>query len=203
MTTRRSLLAFSAVLRAFALPALLVAGGLGLTAPAAAQADPAVQYMERAARDLIAATRVSSPVPMAAAINRYGATTAIALGAIGNYRQQLQSTDQPRLVAGTVGFMARYVAEQAPKYPVSHVEFTPSSRAAKYGLMVDSRVHLKDGSVYDVSWMLLKAGQTYRVRDAQVMGFWATPMMQTLFENYIAENGGNPRALVTVLGRYQ
>lgn len=182
---------------------LMIGAALTWVPAAAAQADPAVQYMERAARDLIAATRVSSPVPMAAAINRYGATTAIALGAIGNYRQQLQPTDQPRLVAGTVGFMARYVAEQAPKYPVSHVEFTPSSRAAKYGLMVDSRVHLKDGSVYDVSWMLLKAGQTYRVRDAQVMGFWATPMMQSLFENYITENGGNPKALVTVLGRYQ
>lgn len=170
---------------------------------AAAQADPAVQYMERASRDLVAATRVRSPVPMAAAINRYGATTAIALGAIGNFRPQLQPADQPRLVAGTVGFMARYVAEQAPKYPVSHVEFLPASRAAKYGLMVDSRIHLKDGTVYDVSWMLIKAGSTYRVRDAQVLGFWATPMMQSLFENYITENGGNPKALVTVLSRYQ
>lgn len=168
---------------------------------ASAQSDPAVQYMQRAARDMIAASRVRSPAPIASAINRYGATTAIALGALGNYRPKLTPTDQPTYVAGTVSFMARYVAEQAPKYPVSHVEFSPESRPAKYGLMVDSRVHLKDGSVYDVSWMLLKAGTTYRVRDAQVMGFWATPLMQTLFENYITENGGNPKALVTVLAR--
>jgi len=172
-----------------------------LPTPASAQSDPAVAYMQRASRDMIAASRVRSPAPIASAINRYGATTAIALGALGNYRPLLAPSDQSLFVAGTVSFMARYVAEQAPKYPVSHVEFSPESRPAKYGLMVDSRVHLKDGSSYDVSWMLLKAGSTYRVRDAQVLGFWATPMMQTLFENYIAENGGNPKALVTVLSR--
>lgn len=170
-------------------------------APAAAGGDPAVQFMQRVARDLIAASRVRSPVPMAAAINRYGATSAIALAALGNYRPMLAPADQSIYVSGTVGFMARYVASQAPKYPVSHVEFLPEARKAKYGLMVDSRVHLKDGTVYDVSWMLIQAGGSYRVRDAQVMGFWATPLMQQLFESYIAENGGNPKALVMALNR--
>ena len=150
---------------------------------------------------MIAASRVRSPAPMAAAISRYGAISAIALSALGGYRPKLSPADQPSYVTGTVGFMARYIAGQAPKYPVSHVEFLPEVRRAKYGLMVDSRIHLKDGTVYDVGWMLIKAGDTYRVRDAQVMGFWATPLMQTLFENYIAENGGNPKALVMVLNR--
>jgi phospholipid transport system substrate-binding protein len=206
----RAVTMFSSIDKGLRLARMSMAAGLLVAlvapyaaAPAAAQADPAVAYMERASRDLIAATRVRSPAPMASAINRYGATTAIALAAIGNYRAKLAPGDQPGLINGTVGFMARYVAEQAPKYPVSHVEFMPGSRQAKYGLMVDSRVHLKDGSVYDVSWLLIKAGSTYRVRDAQVLGFWATPFMQTLFENYISENGGNPKALVTVLSRYQ
>lgn len=203
MATSCSLPSSRVGLRGLALAVLALIVSPLAAAPAAAQTDPAVAYMERASRDLIAATRVRSPAPMASAINRYGATTAIALAAIGNYRTKLAPGDQPGLVNGTVGFMARYVAEQAPKYPVSHVEFSPGSRNAKYGLMVDSRIHLKDGSTYDVSWLLIKAGSTYRVRDAQVLGFWATPFMQTLFENYITENGGNPKALVTVLSRYQ
>lgn len=188
------------VLIALAVP-VVAALMAALAPPASATSDTAVLFMQRVSRDLIAASRVRSPAPMAATINRYGATAAIALAALGAYRAQLSAMDRDRYIAGTVGFMARYVAGQAPKFPVSHVEFLPESRKAKYGLMVDSRVHLKDGTVYDVNWMLIKAGETYRVRDAQVMGFWATPLMQTLFENYISENGGNPKALVAVLNK--
>jgi phospholipid transport system substrate-binding protein len=39
------------------------------------------------------------------------------------------------------------------------------------------------------------------VRDAMVVGFWMTPFLKKLFEDYIAENGGNPSALVAALNR--
>ncbi|MEZ5853789.1 MAG: hypothetical protein R3D67_03210 [Hyphomicrobiaceae bacterium] len=47
----------------------------------------------------------------------------------------------------------------------------------------------------------MKRGNTYRVRDAMVYGFWMLPFLKKLFENYIAENGGNVRALVAALSR--
>ena len=39
------------------------------------------------------------------------------------------------------------------------------------------------------------------MRDAQVLGFWMSPFLKDLFEKYIGENGGNPRALVVALNR--
>jgi phospholipid transport system substrate-binding protein len=35
-----------------------------------------------------------------------------------------------------------------------------------------------------------------------VMGFWASTTLDNLFQNYITENGNNPRALVVALNRY-
>jgi ABC-type transporter MlaC component len=67
--------------------------------------------------------------------------------------------------------------------------------------MVDSVITLRDGSNYDVRWLLSQQGNTFRVRDAMVYGFWMTPFLRKLFENYIAENGGHVRALVAVLNR--
>lgn len=164
-------------------------------------ADPAVEFMERVSRELIIAARSRSPQLLAATISRYGANSAIALSAIGDYRRQLAAADEPRLITGTVGFLARYAAAEAPKYPIDRITFAPESRKAKYGLMVDSTLYLKDGNSYDVRWLLVKAGSSYRVRDAQVMGFWMTPFLQRLYENYIGENGGNVRSLVVVLNR--
>ena len=34
-----------------------------------------------------------------------------------------------------------------------------------------------------------------------VLGFWMTPLLKKLFEDYIAQNGGNTRALITALNR--
>ena len=67
--------------------------------------------------------------------------------------------------------------------------------------MVDSTITLKDGQNYDVRWLLSKYGGSYRVRDAMVYGFWMTPFLRKLFENHIAENGGNVKSLVTALNR--
>ena len=39
----------------------------------------------------------------------------------------------------------------------------------------------------------------YKVRDAQVIGFWMTSFLDNLFQNYISENGGNPKSLVVAL----
>ena len=36
---------------------------------------------------------------------------------------------------------------------------------------------------------------------AMVLGFWMTPFLKTLFEDYITKNGGNPRALTAALNR--
>ena len=50
-------------------------------------------------------------------------------------------------------------------------------------------------------FLLSQYGGSYKVRDAMVYGFWMTPFLKKLFEDYIANNGGNPRALMAALNR--
>ena len=172
---------------------------LATVTPAAA--DPAVQHMERVARELMAAQKSRSQGAWANVISRYGDVSGIGLYAIGDYRPKLEAADKPGYLSGMVRFIGRYAAGEAPKYPVAGIKFAPESRRAKYGLTVDSTVTLQDGSSYEVSWLLIGGQGSYRVRDVQAAGFWMSPFLKKIFEDYIGENGGSVKALVTVLNR--
>lgn len=171
-----------------------------LNAMPARASDPAAAFMEKVARELLVATRSKSPALIASVIHRYADTGYIGSYSLGSYRAQLAATDRPGYLAGMVRFIGRYTANEAPKYPVASYRITGSVRGAQ-GTMVDSVITLRDGSSYDVRWLVVKRGESYRVRDAMVYGFWMTPFLKKLFENYIAENGGHVRALVAVLSR--
>jgi phospholipid transport system substrate-binding protein len=69
------------------------------------------------------------------------------------------------------------------------------------GIYVDSRVTLVSGESYDVRWRLVRRGGVYKVRDAEIIGFEMTSFLNTLFQNFISENGGNPKTLVLALNR--
>jgi phospholipid transport system substrate-binding protein len=168
--------------------------------PAPARADPAVEFMDKVAKELLAATRAKSPALVSAAVHRFADTSYIGSYSLGSYREQLSAADRPGYLAGMVRFLGRYAAMEAPKFPVASYRITGSVRGAQ-GIMVDSVITLRDGSTYDVRWLLKQTGSTYRVRDAMVYGFWMTPFLRKLFESYIAENGGHVRALVAVLNR--
>lgn len=206
MTVSRSTAVKAASYRApaWALGVLLsvaaLVGAPGRTASAAG--DPAVQYMERVSRDLLTAARTRSPLAMQSAVARHGDVAQIGLYALGDYRARLEGGDREPYLNGMTRFIGRYAANEAPKYPVARVTFNQESRRAKYGLMVDSTIVMQDGTTYEVAWMLSKIGSSYRVRDAQAMGFWMTPFLKKLFEDYIGQNGGNVKSLVAVLQRH-
>ncbi len=170
--------------------------------PSPAQAaDPAVVYMAQVGRELMAAARSRSPSMMAQVIQKHGDISYIGLYALGSYRAKLSSAEKPEYYAGTTRFMARYAANEAPKYPIAKVEWVNESVRGGSGIMVDSTVTLRDGSTYDVRWLLSKSGGSYKVRDAMVYGFWMTPFLKKMFEDYVSENGGSVRALTTALNR--
>jgi phospholipid transport system substrate-binding protein len=181
--------------------AFLCAIGLAAAQTPATAADPAVQYMVKASRDLLAASRTHSPSAIANVVLRYGDVAYIGLYSLGSYRAKLPAAERSNYFSGMVRFISRYAATKAPEYPVARVEWVNTSMPGASGIMVDSKVVLRDGSTYDVRWLLSKYGNSYRVRDAMVLGFWLTPMLKQLFETYIGENGGNPRALVMALNR--
>ena len=156
--------------------------------------------METVARELLAASRSRSPDLMASVVQRYGDVGYIGNYALGSYRGQLSPADRQTYLNGMSRYIGRYTVAEAPKYPVAKYEIFSSVQGGS-GLMVDSRITLRDGTTYDVRWLLAKYGSTYRVRDAMVYGFWMTPFLKKLFENHISENGGNVKSLVAALNR--
>jgi phospholipid transport system substrate-binding protein len=177
-----------------ALMALLAASG-----PARAEA-PAT-FMQRVANELVAAVRSGSQVAIASVIRRHADVASIGTYSLGSYARVLPAAERPSYYAGMVGFIARYAAKEAPKYPVASAVMMSQTEEDKSGAYVDSRVTLRDGTTYDVRWWLVRRGASFKVRDAQVLGFWMSPFLKDLFEKYIGENGGNPRALVVALNR--
>jgi phospholipid transport system substrate-binding protein len=175
---------------------------VGLLCPwRAAAAEPAAAaFMESVARDLLSASRSRSPAALASVIHRYGDTGYMGSYSLGSYRKQLRNEDRPGYLSGMVRFIGRYAANEAPKYPIASYKITGVSQGGQ-GIMVDSVINLQSGASHEVRWLLVRSGGSYRVRDAMVYGFWMLPFLRKLFENYIAENGGNVHALVVALNR--
>jgi phospholipid transport system substrate-binding protein len=164
--------------------------------------DPAITFLDRAAKDAIAASRSRSPSALQGVIQRYADASQIGLYALGDYRGKLEPADREPYFAGMIRFIGRYAATESPKYPIARVTFTPEVRQTRAGITVDSTLVMQDGTSYEVAWLLTKYGSGYRIRDAQVMSFWLTSFLQKLFVDYIGQNNGSVKALVQVLQRH-
>ena len=97
--------------------------------------------------------------------------------------------------------LVKEAAKEAVKYPVARATVIAANEESARGVYVDTTVELRTGESYDIRWWLSRQGGSFKVRDAQVVGFWMSPFLKNLFENYISENGGNPQALVVALNR--
>jgi phospholipid transport system substrate-binding protein len=173
-----------------------------LTQPAAAnQTDPAVKFMAQVGRELMAAARTQSPSTISAVFQRHADVNYIGLYSLGSYRNLLPASERTSYFTGMVRFIGRYAATEAPKYPIARVDWADESIPGSNGIMVDSKLTLTDGSQYDVRWVVVRHGKSYKVRDANIGIFSSTQLLQKLFEDYIAQNGGHPKALVAVLNR--
>lgn len=194
--------AFRAPARFFAWPLIAFAFVILASAPAAHAETPA-GFMQRVANDMIAASRSGggSASAFASVIRSHADVPSIGLTALGSYSASLSKSDRPAYFNGMVNWIARYAAKEAPKYPVAKAVMVGQSTEGASGAMVDSRVTLRDGSSYDVRWRLVRRGSVYKVRDAEIIGFEMTSFLNTLFQNYISENGGNPKSLVVALNR--
>jgi phospholipid transport system substrate-binding protein len=173
---------------------------VGDAAPVARAESPA-GYMKRVGNELLAASRSGSAGQFAMVLNSNADIPSIGLSALGDYARSLPKNDRPIYYNGMINFIARYASKEAAKYPVARFVVTAQSKNDARGTYVDSRVTLADGSAYDVRWLVVKRGQTYKVRDAQVIGFWMTSFLDNLFQSFISDNGGNPKALVVALNR--
>lgn len=189
--------------RAFVLAVSAIAGMCQLSAPARAD-EAAVQFVQRMTRELIAANRAGSVVAFSEAFKKNAHIGPIGTYALGSYQSRLGQADKENYLSGMVRFISRYAATESQKYQVSHVQVTGPAQRVNAGVVVDTKVHLRDGSSYDVQWLLQPSAGGYKVRDAKVQvllgDYWLTPFLKDLFEKYIAENG-SVQALVVALNR--
>ncbi len=180
----------------FAGIALIVAFSAG-----SASAEQAAAYMQRVQNELMAAQRSGSSTAFQNVLRKHMDVPSIGLTALGEHARSLPKTDRPAYYAGMIKFISNYAAKEAPKYPVASASVTGMGEETAGGATVDSKINLRSGEGYDIRWKLVRTGGTFKVRDAQVVGFWMTSFLDNLFQNYIAENGNNPRALVMALNR--
>jgi len=170
-------------------------------ASAVARAEAPATYMQRVANELVGASRTGSAVAFANVIRQHADVPTIGIASLGSYARSLPLAERPTYYSGMVNFIARYAAKESPKYLVAKAIVLGQTEEDSKGAYVDSKITLRGGDSYDVRWWLVRRGGSFKVRDAQVVGFWMSPFLQSLFENYISENGGNPRVLVTALNR--
>lgn len=190
----------ASLLRALIAVPFLAAGVLALS-PATARAEAPATYMQRVSNELIAAQRAGSVSAFGNVLRRHMDVPSIGLTALGPHARTLPKTDRPAFYSGMINFISKYSAKEAPKYPVASAVVTGQSAETAGGATVDSKITLRSGESYDIRWKLVRSGQSFKVRDAQVVGFWMTSFLDNLFQNYISENGNNPRALVMALNR--
>lgn len=186
-----------------ALLAPLLAVALPLLAMATpARAEQPAHFMQRVANELVAASRTGSQSAFADVIRRHGDRPTIGLYALGSYGNALPQAQRESYYTGMINFIARYASTESPKYPVADVIVVGQTEETKNGVYVDSTIKLKNGTNYEVRWWLVRRGASFKVADAEVIGFSAREQLKRLFENYIAENGGQPQALVVALSRF-
>lgn len=178
---------------------LMLALAASVTSPARAEGPGA--YMQRVANELLAASRTGGEPAFATVIRSHADVQNIGLTALGSYAGSLPKTDRPAYFNGMINFIARYAAKESPKYPVAKAIMVGQTKETSGGAYVDSQIKLKTGELYDVRWRVVRRGGAWKVRDAEIIGFEMTSFLNTLFQNYISENGGNPRALVVALNR--
>jgi phospholipid transport system substrate-binding protein len=172
-----------------------------LSAATAARAEAPGAYMQRVMNELMAAQRSGSASAFSGVLRKHMDVPSIGLTALGPHAKTLPKSDRPAYYSAMLNFIGKYAAKESPKYRVSSAVVTGQSAESGGSASVDTRINV-DGSPTDVRWKVVKSGSSYKVRDAQVMGFWASTTLDNLFQNYITENGNNPRALVVALNRY-
>jgi phospholipid transport system substrate-binding protein len=187
-------------------PAAQAAPAAKAAPPAQGEVAPARRenpagFMKRVGNELLAASRSGSVSQFAMVLNSNADVPSIGISALGEYARSLPKSDRPIYYNGMINFIARYASKEAPKYPVARFVVTAQSKDDARGTYVDSRITLASGDSYDVRWLVVKRGSTYKVRDAQVIGFWMTSFLDNLFQSFISDNGGNPKALVVALNR--
>jgi phospholipid transport system substrate-binding protein len=191
-------LASSAVAIAGAMPTL---PALAANKKKAVARHPAVKYMERVASELISAQRTGTISSFSAVIRKRADVQEIANYSLGRYASSLKKSQRSAYYTGVRRFMARYFVDQSKQYQIKRAEIGSNVTESEGDYVVNTKVYMKNGNTYNVSWRLAKRRGSFRITDAKVLGFSMTYMQRNLFYSFLAKRNGNVKALVAALNR--
>jgi phospholipid transport system substrate-binding protein len=174
----------------------------GFTASSALAADhPSITFMHRFGKEMLNAHRLGTIGKFENVIDQYSDVAGISNYSLGQFKPALKASQREKYYRGVVTFMARYFAEQSREYEVAKYEIGEAKVDDNKDAIVESRVYLLKGQVYNVKWQLRWIGGRYKVADVRVMGFSLTYLQRGLFTSYLSKRKGDISQLVAALTR--
>jgi phospholipid transport system substrate-binding protein len=192
MFTRRTLLAFFGT---------AVTASPVLTVPVfAATEHPSVSYMNKVGSDLLNAHRRATTASFLRVVQRHSDVSSIADYALGDYGSKLPAAQKARYQRGVAVFMSRYLAAQSREYTIAKFEVLDAAVDDSKDVIVNTKVYLMNGQIFNVGWKLVWRGGAYRVRDARVLGFWLTNGLKSEITSFLGKRNGDFGLLIKALG---
>jgi phospholipid transport system substrate-binding protein len=180
--------------------AFLMAAGVAEKSNAAADPHPSLDYMKKAAKDLLDAHRIGTVASFLRVIQRYADIPQIALYSLGQYQSKLPEALRQRYYRGVAVFMSRYFADESRQYPIAKYDIGDAT-ADGNDVLIDSKVYLMSGSTYTVVWRLSWKSKSYKITDVKVLGFSLVYLQRGLFTSYLSKRDGDISQLVAALDR--
>ena len=149
---------------------------------------PAADTVKNAAKSFVHAAQAGSASAFAAALTKHTDVDALALFALGRYRDRLPAARRQEYVSNARRYMSQFLADHADHFRWS-------------GLVVQSckdnlvQTALSEGS--DITWRV--SGD--RIADVRVSGFWLALELRSQFTNIIEREHGDVDELIDYLAR--
>jgi phospholipid transport system substrate-binding protein len=190
--TRRRLIAGSAAM-------CIGAAGTGAITPAVASGDAVADFMNEIRGPLLRAATSATRSSFRRVIRNYADVAGIALYSLGTYRDGLARSSQTNYYNGVTRYMAYYFSTMATEYRVENAGVVGESWQEGDSYYIDTKIYLENGRTYNARWELIKSGNSYKIKNVRVLGFWLAWFQRQQFQEFISSRGGSVNALVTAL----
>lgn len=151
-------------------------------------------FVNSAAIRLMRAANNGSAGALTAAVASFSDINAIALNALGPYRNKLSKARQGEYLLRAKGYIGKFLAENAKRFKGSGITIN-SCRMVGGVLLIESR--LEDGA--RILWKVVERG-TFRVQDVNVQQVWLVQQLRTNFVYKIRQFHENVDKFVDQLG---
>ena len=184
---------------------LVLALGLATRSlPGHAGENPAaVKFMKTVARSLVNAQRIGTRSAFRNVIRKYADLPTIAMYSLGRYRNKLKKSKRSKYYQGVNAFMGNYFATESRRNIVVQTQVNTDVKTKGNKAIVASKVKVSSGTVYNVTWQLVKRNRGYKIVDVKVLGFSLAYLQRGLFSSFLKKKNGNVDLLIAALARHR